>query len=389
MRRLALFLHIYQPPTQDITFTREVVRQSYSQFTKVLKNSSRGKLTLNVVGSLSEQLADLGFSELFDSWSGLAGEGRLEFTATAAYHPLLTKLPPKEFERQVKLNTRINREQIANFRPRGFFPPEMVYSTEVARMVEGLGLEWLILDESAHPLASLRPDAVPTPDKLGLGRYAWQLASGNAKVFFRDRESSLSLAFSEEYRLEDFLKMTSDVIGEDDYMVLAMDGETFGHYHPQLLTFMAELMESSGVEMVTISELLDKYPVREVRPLPSTWGVTLEEPNQQRTFPRWDNPDNPVHRLQWELFRLALKVGEHQGDEPDILDKALHSDQFWWASHNPCWRPEMFKKGAKMLVGAVRQSSRASLQDHQKAEVLLKEILTTAENLYGLEPVNC
>lgn len=389
MRKLALFLHIYQPPTQDISVTRQITRASYAKFTEVLESSSRGKLTLNVVGSLTEQLATLGFGDLFTRWQQLAKEGRLEFTATAAYHPLLTKLPPKEFERQIELNTRINRKYLGNFRPRGFFPPEMVYNAEVANMVEKLGYEWLILDESAHPLASLRPDARPVVDELGLGKHLWQLTGGSAKVFFRDRESSLSLAFSEKYNMDDFLKVLELVIDKDDYIVLAMDGETFGHYHPKLLSFLAELMESSKIEMVTVSELLSRYPVREMRPLPSTWGVTLEELNQQRTFPRWDNPDNPVHTLQWQLFNLALKVGEHKGEEPDILDQALHSDQFWWASHNPCWRPEMFRRGAKMLVRAVEQSTRVTPEDRQKAGDLFKQILSTAEELYGLEPVNC
>lgn len=387
--KVALFFHIYQPPTQFPEITRQISQSSYERFTEALENSAHGKLTLNLAASLTKQLVKLGRGHLLEQWTNLVKEEKLELTGTAAYHPLLTKLPVEQVRRQVKLNERINRENLLWYKPRGFFPPEMVYDRQLAEIIEELGYEWVLLDESAHPLASVQADPQVVRDKLGLGKRIYQLPRSSVKVFFREREISLKVAFSEGLSVQEFKQLLSLGFGEEDYVILAMDGETFGHHHRDNLEFLSELMQAEAVELVTVSELLGQYPTAQIEPLTSTWGITLEEgENQSRTFPRWDNPANPVHKLQWQLFDLAMELGANS-DAQELLDQAVHSDQFWWAGHNPCWHPGMVKRGAQMLKQVVETAENSTEEDRQRAQELYDQILRTGKELFGDEIVPC
>ncbi len=70
-----------------------------------------------------------------------------------------------------------------------------------------------------------------------------------------------------------------------------------------------------------------------------------------------------------------------------LLDKALHSDQFWWASHNPHWHPAMVRKGAKLLLEVILNTPERSKSEEKRAQELYREITTEGINLYGRKPI--
>ncbi len=448
---LALFLHIYQPPTQFPEVTKEITETSYLKIIDILKKNKRAKITLNICASLTEQLekfkvhpsfakamegaprslGEVGQSSKFKVLLGdikkLAEEGRIEFTGSAAYHPLLPKIPNNEIVRQIKLNEQINKTIFGDvFSPSGFFPPEMAYERRVGEIVEKLGYKWLLLDESAFP----RKTGFRSNDRL------YKLKGTSLKVFFREREASLGIAFSKITTVSEFSKVFLDKVAPQSFIILAMDGETFGHHQIAQLSFLEEFLASSKFELVTISELLTKFKkIDEIEPLASTWGATIEDVEHGRIFPRWDNPNNLIHRLQWKLYDLALRVVESSDQQKhqalntkyqtstkfqilnskhfgalnfenwdlfgacdfgfgnlttrEILDRAVHSDQFFWAAHDPCWHPQMVERGANMLKEVVLSVEGVSSKDKQKAEMLYDKIVQIGKELYGDEIVSC
>lgn len=388
---LALFLHIYQPPTQFPEVTKEIVETSYLKIIDILRKNPHAKITLNICASLTEQLGKLkthppaGGSNpktLLEDIKRLVREGQIELTGSAAYHPLLPKLPDAEIVRQTKLNDQINRSIFGDvWKPSGFFPPEMAYERRVGEMVEKLGYQWLLLDESAFP----RKAGFRYNDRL------YKLKGTSLKVFFREREASLGIAFSKITTVSEFRKVFLDKVAPQSFIILAMDGETFGHHQIYQLTFLDEFFSSFKFELVTISELLTKFDrVQEIEPLASTWGATLEDTELGRIFPRWDNPENPIHQLQWELFNLVIEIiGVETGHAPSLRDRALHSDQFFWAAHDPCWHPQMMERGARMLKKVVLSAEGVSSKDKQRAEMLYNKIVETGRKMYGDEIVSC
>jgi alpha-amylase/alpha-mannosidase (GH57 family) len=390
--RVALFLHAYQPPTQFPEVTRRICQESYHKIFDVLLKNEKSRLTMNVCASLTEQLVNLGETALIDKIKSLSEDGRLELCSTAAYHPLLAMLPQDEIVRQIEINGAMNYEAYGgSYAPRGLFLPEMVYERRVGEVVGGMGYDWIILDESAFPTASITEEN-SNHFNLHISKSLYKLPGLELKVFFRDRPISLKMSFDPNYGIDqlvaDLTRHHSE--GQENYVVLAMDAENFGHHHKDNLGLLTNIMNNPDIEPVRVSDLLSSdLPVQVVEPLRSTWGVTLEEEDQKRTFPRWDNPNNPVHQAQWELFDLALSTRRHKESKPDALDRALHSDQFWWGSYNPCWHLEMVKKGAQMLRESILENEHATDTTKHKAILLAEKIVTLGKNLYGEAVVNC
>ena len=106
---------------------------------------------------------------------------------------------------------------------------------------------------------------------------------------------------------------------------------------------------------------------------------------RKKPFSRWKDEDNEIHKLQWELTRLALEaIKKADSENPAflearlLLDRALHSDQYWWASAKPWWSVEMIERGAKELSGAVLKMPGISGETKEKAKELYKSIIFTA-----------
>jgi len=72
---------------------RLIVDQSYQKIADITKNNERAKLTINISGCLTEQLAKLGYKSLLKELAGLAESGKLEFVESANYHAFLPLIP--------------------------------------------------------------------------------------------------------------------------------------------------------------------------------------------------------------------------------------------------------------------------------------------------------
>ncbi len=455
MLYIAILLHIYQPSTQFPEITSDITNTSYRLLLKILEKT-KAKVVLNINASLTEQLARLGGEDVIRSIVGLAQKNQIEFTGSAAYHPLLSRLPADLIIRQIQLNTEINQKYFGKiYCPDGFFPPEMAYSNRVGEVLKDLNFDWVILDEHGYPggVNKIRHDViyVKQPQTVILGSEATpESDSGQARmttrkplnIFFRNDDLSLGIAFSQIKTLNDFKRIigviarknfspslrgvsetndeaiyspkdkiatatswprndTSMNVDTDSYIIIALDGETFGHHQPGQEKLLTDILSYNKINKVTISEL-KKYFQKEVliKPLTSCWGVSNEDMQKKIYWPRWSYPGNPIHELQWELTRLAIKSQQKrhsgeperrlqnrfwtgQNDGPTLFDKALQSDQYWWASHKPYWHPEMIRRGAEMLKNVIRQNPQNSAKIKKKAQKLYYDIVETGQRLYG------
>ena len=108
-----------------------------------------------------------------------------------------------------------------------------------------------------------------------------------------------------------------------------------------------------------MSQLLDLFPGRHrIEPRPSSWSTGPDDLEHGNPYPLWKSSDNVVHQLQWqhlqiviELVRKAVEIAttdeakHHAQVARETLDRALHSDQFWWASRRPMWEPNIVNRG--------------------------------------------
>ncbi|MBI2321394.1 MAG: hypothetical protein HYU88_04710 [Chloroflexi bacterium] len=379
----AQLLHFYQPPDQLHSVLEKVCDESYRPLIEVFRQHPHARATVNVNGVLTELLHDHGHHDVIDGLRELAARGQIEFVGSGKHHPILPLIPEGEMLRQVRENARTNRFYFGDvYAPQGFFPPEMCYSPAIVPPIAVAGHAWLIVSGVGCP-TDWPLDVV----------HELEVEGERLAVFFRDDILSNKISF-QDLGPQDFLNHLEHHLardGGDTYVVTAMDAETYGHHIQQWEErFLAEVYDeiqprkethrglqqmralsraeaalleapdlTHQVQSVTVSELLHLFPRGElIAPKPSSWSATAQDIEAGNPYPLWRSPDNEVHRLQWEHMTLCLELvhtAQSVADTPSarhfagiargLLDRALHSCQFWWASRRPMWDINLIHRG--------------------------------------------
>jgi len=366
----ANFLHIYQPPTQKEIWVRRVTKESYQKIFSGLLKIPNCRLTLNINSILCELLEKWGGEDVIRDIRELLKQGKLELTGSAKYHAFLPLLPEEEIKRQILLNEEgLNKYFDGYWKKNGFFSPEMAYSDKVARVAKEMGYKWIIIDEMGFPAGKKY-----IPDRIyeinGLEDFG---------VFFRERNLSFIVLSAQIGTMPAIIRYIGDRLQKNEYAITAMDGETFGHHRPGMEQFLFDLLSDNEIKTVSVNDLFELFKDREVvEPQLSTWAVTEQDMKRGEPYARWSRSDNEIQKYQWELTNLAIEVaGRTPGNEVirSALDRAVHSDQYWWASARPWWSLEMIERGAYELKKIVLDSPESSSEEKQRVEELYKQIL--------------
>ena len=372
----ANLLHIYQPPTQKAHWIERIARESYSKIFSGLKNIPQAKLTLNINAILTELLIKHGWNSIIDDIRELAERGQIEFSASAKYHPFLPLLPEREIIRQIELNNKTNKKIFGKvYAPVGFFPTEMGLNNKVVKIAAKMGYEWIIAAELAYPKAT-------SPDITTIYHHD---TYKDLLVYFRNKDISFKLLSAEVGVAAETAAQLTRVFGElfkkEGYFITAIDGETFGHHRPGLEELLFDLYKSDALDPVTIGELKNLFSKRApISPRDSTWALLKKDLENKTPFSRWFNKKNEIQVKQWELTNLVLLlIKKYPQKKPRILlDRALHSDQYWWSSAQPWWSIEMIEAGAKDFINTVEAFKNIPIKYKRRAQKLYQEILFTA-----------
>ena len=342
-------LHFYQPPTQSEDIVRRVANESYRKIVTILEETPTARMTLNVTACLTDQLYRYGFRDVIEGIGRLAERGQVELTGTAMFHPILPMLSTDEVRRQIQLNEINNRRYFGEvFDPKGFFPPELCYSFEVADIAATFGYRWIIMDEIGlnGRLGQARKDVI----------YGLQGLKG-FNVFFSDRSFSAGLTHGLFPTSKEFERAIGRQAASDAYLLTATKGEIYGHHRPGQEELLRQVFAAGFPKTATVSELMGLFAATATAsPLPSSWSTWEDEMADLAPYPQWNYPGNHIHELQWQLTYLALDLLELLPPESDnyaeartVMDEALHSCQYCWASCRPWWNPAMIDRGVELL----------------------------------------
>ncbi len=379
------FLHFYQPASQQKEILEAVANQCYRPLLNGLLAKDRARLTINISGSLLELLDKYNLSDVIDTVGKLYASGKIEITSTACYHAFLPLMGEKEIIRQIDLNNDLVRKYVASdvvFK--GFFPPEMAINKLLLDVVSKSGYSYILVDCIAYKGQS------DTLDSLN-GLKTFKYMSSDLVVFFRDRKPSNIIMGGIERNSANIHGLLSEY-SDRKYLVTAMDGETFGHHRPGLENSLLDIYDykmpvtDKEVQFATFNDLL-ALGLEEisVELQESTWASSLEDIDQGIQFISWNDPANVVHQYQWELVNLMLRVVDSLAKRPELYptarnmaDKAVASDQFFWACAKPWWSVEMIESGAYQCLETIELADDSYAAEKSRAQFLYRKIISTA-----------
>ncbi|MCX6795999.1 MAG: polysaccharide deacetylase family protein [Candidatus Falkowbacteria bacterium] len=309
------FLHLYQPMNADAVTIKEATEKSYYRIVRALEENPKIKFTLNINGCLLVRWDELGFHDIIKKINILIKQGKIELTSTAAYHPLLPLISSAEVKRQIADNEKIIKKYFGNYKPRGFFLPELAYSEEVAKIIKSFKYKWIILDEIA---------------------LNGKLNQVDFKQVYLDKNSGLKIIFRSRH-----IDHTAE---------------------------FEKLLKAEKLKTLTVSEFIDATKeTTKISPVACSWESTAEELKHNQPYILWYDKSNKIQLQLWRLARLAYDIVEkHKSDKNYLrgrwhLVRGLASCTFWWASgrnlgpFSPiAWSPDEIERGINELVHAVR-----------------------------------
>ncbi len=372
-------LHIYQPPGQKKEIINQVVKESYKRILTILQTNPFVRLSLNICASLTEQLVEYGYQDFLKQIKKLVETGQIELVGSAAYHPLLPLLPETEISRQVKLNEDINQKYFGkSWQPKGFFLPELAYSKKTADVIQNLGYQWIVLDEIAYQ------------GQFGQVLFDKIYKKGNLKIIFRNR--GLSLLFFGEW-LDSVDKFFSSIKKDgrsDEFLITAFDGENLGHHRKYLADLWEKILQDSKIQNITYSEYIDLLkdkPLIEVEPLDSSWSTEIKDLKEKIPYPLWQHPENKLHQYQWQLTNLFIglinqvKDNSNYKEARELLDKAIASDQYWWAAIKPLRNFGLIEDSTRqyLKIFSLLQKS-INIKTRQQIESIIQKIFKEVKN---------
>jgi hypothetical protein len=381
--KIITFLHFYQPHNQQEDILNRIVNESYKPILEGLLKRENSKLVANVPGVLLDLLTKHGYEDVVNHFVLLVERGQIEITGSSMYHAFLPLLPKDEIIRQIDVNNTILKKYFKNsYKPEGFFSPELAVSDKVVEVASDQGFKWIAASQVAYGQNPPKHDSI------------YKSATAKINVLFRHKPASYIMLSAMAKSAEELKEELRDMWDENEYWFTVMDAETFGHHRIGHEKLLFDIWDSDLFDVITVSDLLNtKLPTEEVTIRPSTWtneeqDFWLDKEKTKQTMAKsyilWNNPKNPIHKLQWELTDLAIsevhtfsdKETKRWKEAREALDKAIASDQYWWASAKPWWSLEMIEQGAFALKGVLETLKND--KSMKKSEELYRAILDKA-----------
>ena len=323
--------HNYLNDFTNRAIMQKVARECYLPMNALLlslieQNKGAFRCTFSITGSAVEQFKAYA-PEVLESFKALAATGCVEFLGETYSHSLSSLYSADEFKQEVKLHTQMLKEEFG-VKPTAFRNTELIYSDDIAKMVEGLGFKTMLAEGARHILGWKSPNFVYTDavdNKLRLLLRNYKLSDDIAFRFSNEGWPEWPLT-ADKYA-QWVAQETGDVVN------LFLDYETFGEHQKAsngIFDFMkalpAALLATGEVEFATASEAAKKLqPVAVLHcPYAMSWA------DEERDVTAWLGNDLQNEAFQ-KLYALAPKVKKAKNKDFEYVWHFMqNSDHFYY-----------------------------------------------------------
>jgi alpha-amylase/alpha-mannosidase (GH57 family) len=355
MKKWALVLHLYQPPTQEAGIVREVLRSCYIPILRLINDIPGIEVTLNISGGLIQQIEDLGDTSFRDLVRKAVNDGKVELLNSPIYHTIIPLTPQEVVDRQLKKNAELV-EKFAGKIGEGIFPPELAVNEKSITNLENYG-KYVIVDQSAI-------------NKPGLAMFRGvKLVAGNSKL------CEILRTYPEELSTKQVVSLVEN--SKQEAVISIHDAEIFGHHYSERINLFEGILKSSNIKFVSVSHLIESK-----KALPNIDSVSESTWQVKDKFATWAGNDlqkmyitlaEQSHAL-WKKYSRLLSDNALMS-ATDHLDRGFASCHLYWLSNDPWWNPDLVGRGAENLIRCVRILP-CSKNEKMEAETMYHDFLT-------------
>ncbi len=325
----------YYDDFQNKYLLNRIAERCYLPVNKLLldlieKHKGKFKVSFSVSGTAIEQFA-LYNQDVLDSFKKLAKTGCVEFLAETYYHSLSSLHSPSEFQQQVNEHIKALKKHIG-FTPVTFRNTEMIYSDQIAEMVDDMGFDVMLTEGARHILGWKSPNFL----------YCNAL-NPRLKLLLRNFKLSDDIAFRfsntnwNEWPLtaDKFCTWMKALPKNEEIINLFMDYETFGEHQLQE-TGIFEFLKALPDVLLKSKHFYFTTPGDASEKLQPVSGVSVDYPiswaDEERDLTAWLGND-----LQKDAFEKVYALEEQviSSDNHELLKvwrNLQTSDHFYYMS---------------------------------------------------------
>ncbi|MEZ6019128.1 MAG: glycoside hydrolase family 57 protein [Planctomycetota bacterium] len=307
----------YFDQAENERILRRVADKCYKPMTTLLgelidRHEGKFRCTFSISGTALQQLEDWS-PETLEIFQRLAKTGCVEFLAETSHHSLSALVDPDEFRAQVRdQHARVQR--LFGYTPKSFRNTELITSNAIARLAEDLGYKAIMAEGADHILAWRSPHRIYRPEgceKIVTLLRSYRLSDDIAFRFSNRAWSAWPLS---SHTFRDWLH---ELPGEDEFVGLFMDYETFGEHQWEdtgIFEFMRHLpdvlLDGQRFRFATPTEVAQSSdPVARLDiPHPFSWA------DAERDLTAWlDNAmQRAAHEAVYEVGNAVKATGDAQ-----------------------------------------------------------------------------
>lgn len=350
MKYFVVVLHFYQPPNQDLSITQSVLESCYLPLLRLLNTKKNFKITLNLSGSLLEQIEKIGSTEFFALVKKLIVDEKVELLNSVMYHSLLPLISSEMQARGSHQNARILERLLGVKSLVGFFPPE-------------LAVDHTSLSRFQNQVIFVSEKALSKRKIVHFGSNT--LLVGNQKLIHLFR------AYPNELDVQKVFHFIQHEYPKESLFILPNDAELFGHHYSERLMLLSDLLNSREITFLSIKEAITQFGIN----APAVEKIQLSSWQNSSKLHLWTK-----YRLQKRYLKLATLAAESTAGTSNkqvkkFLDRGWSSCYFYWLSNWPWWYPDIVESGAENLIKSVRSDESLSYEIKSKAEKVYYRLL--------------
>jgi alpha-amylase len=299
--------HYYYDDFANEDIMQRIAQRSFVPANRMLldlinEHKGKFKVAFSITGTALEQL-EIYSPEVIDGFKELAKTGCVEFLAETYSHSLASLADPVEFELQVKAHSR-KVEALFGQKPKVFRNTELIYSDEIAGIIDKLGFRGVLTEGAKHILGWKSPN------------YLYQSASNpKLRVLLRNPKLSndISYRFAEyswkEYPLtaDKFVNWIAATPENEQLINLFMNYEILGNLHNRstgIFDFFKALPTYAMKKQISFSTPADV--LNTLKPVDS---LSVSDPIS------WSGEESDLtawlgNTLQQECFQELYKISE-------------------------------------------------------------------------------